>query len=635
MADLRVETIPPPWDGWDTDTSPGRVPLTRSPVVRDLLTDHPGMVRQRGPIIFAGYAETGTTDDAAMIGYIARGETALGFQRDTTVNTSTTAPGGYLEPQVLPLTSGGGGYLAGCSTNVWLNTGLTPLNGTNEPTAYSNPSARGGRAELATSLGSNIYVPGISANVSDPATLAANGAEVSTAPILRWDGGDTLPSTGLTAITVQAKGALAVRSHLSRLFALGGLDIINGGTQVELNSLYWTDPSASDLTLTASWKNATSGLANKIVVDSDRPDDFGVALAKVGTYLCILKRHSIHMLYGLTSDTFSIRTISNGIGCMDARSVVEYEGGIFFMSEQGYMHFDGSKIDNVSTSIQSRLMPDVFNMVGATGDYGDTRGLYIRETGIPVGAKPGGFVIAERLPSNTIMLVVGSYVIPPATGLTEYSKRFWGVYDVDRQTWQEVSTDPSVVSPCPISFYSTQSRVGFLDKVHAYDLEKFTSPERQGSTTSYAPGGIDVGAGTLPIHAGNSMFGAAIPSKVVSRWFKLGTPGQRAQGHRALIDYRLVTADSGVDGAWTIHVEDQDGNNLTGNLLLPVTTGTDTDRTRYEQRSRYAVEFFSEANEVRIVAEWLPSQPFETIVALELHDVSIEYQSARPRTSTA
>jgi hypothetical protein len=83
-------------------------------------------------------------------------------------------------------------------------------------------------------------------------------------------------------------------------------------------------------------------------------------MAPLGEYMVIFKQDSIWMAYdtgfdGLEDQTYAIRQVVNGIGCVSNSSIKAVRGNLIFLAEDGVYSFDGAGVkklsDNVNTTI--------------------------------------------------------------------------------------------------------------------------------------------------------------------------------------------------------------------------------------------------------------------------------------------
>jgi len=89
----------------------------------------------------------------------------------------------------------------------------------------------------------------------------------------------------------------------------------------------------------------------------DRDDgDIITGMAAFGDYFVIFKTKKIFVIEG---DFEALYTIDLGIGCIDSHSVIEFRDKVFFLSEEGYMAFDGRSLYCVSEKVNN-LVPQKY-----------------------------------------------------------------------------------------------------------------------------------------------------------------------------------------------------------------------------------------------------------------------------------
>lgn len=122
-------------------------------------------------------------------------------------------------------------------------------------------------------------------------------------------------------------GAGVVCSHLDRVFVGRAKILASTGTlqpAYYANALKWSQALSPE-----KWPEA-----NVTLIGSE-PNDFIMGLATVGRYLLIFKRYSTWVMSGNSEENFSVQRLSGSIGCVDSRSIVEYEDSIIWASYHG------------------------------------------------------------------------------------------------------------------------------------------------------------------------------------------------------------------------------------------------------------------------------------------------------------
>ena len=73
-------------------------------------------------------------------------------------------------------------------------------------------------------------------------------------------------------------------------------------------------------------------------------------IAALGTGVVLFKRDYLHEIYGTTPQNFTIPK-QIGVGCVDARSVCEAAGSLFFLSRDGFYLYNGGTPNRISDKL--------------------------------------------------------------------------------------------------------------------------------------------------------------------------------------------------------------------------------------------------------------------------------------------
>jgi len=121
------------------------------------------------------------------------------------------------------------------------------------------------------------------------------------------------------------------------------------GTHHEPTTIFWTNPITSTnplLNTSADWQytDPVSGITttNKVVIDNNGSDPI-MGFGRVTGAMVIFRRSSVYILKGTTTANYQITKISGDIGCLDPRSILETDEGVYFMSLQGMMLTNGPR----------------------------------------------------------------------------------------------------------------------------------------------------------------------------------------------------------------------------------------------------------------------------------------------------
>lgn len=87
-------------------------------------------------------------------------------------------------------------------------------------------------------------------------------------------------------------------------------------------------------------------------VDTGTKGDF-TAIRKYGNHIEVFKESMMFELYGSIPSNFKLISITDEVGCIDKESIVEAEGALYFMSNNGYMAYSGSFPTEVSNGIDA------------------------------------------------------------------------------------------------------------------------------------------------------------------------------------------------------------------------------------------------------------------------------------------
>ena len=116
----------------------------------------------------------------------------------------------------------------------------------------------------------------------------------------------------------------------------------------------------------------TSNNAGAIIIPSGKGDT-GMGLYSLGNALYVFQRNAIWGLYGTSPANFELRNITNEIGMIDKKTLVEYNDVLLFLSDNGVIMFDGSNIKNVSNDVVSTLIKDWANLTSPVATLWDEK----------------------------------------------------------------------------------------------------------------------------------------------------------------------------------------------------------------------------------------------------------------------
>lgn len=149
----------------------------------------------------------------------------------------------------------------------------------------------------------------------------------------RLSDGATSPSS--EAIGILAKPTPAfIETHINRVWTLTG------------NSLRF---SALDTSITGENFNDwdTGNNAGQILIPGSDGQS-GTGLYSLGNSLYVFQRKAIWRLYGSSPANFELRNITNEIGMISKKTLVEWNDVLIFLSDNGLYMFDGTNLKNLS-----------------------------------------------------------------------------------------------------------------------------------------------------------------------------------------------------------------------------------------------------------------------------------------------
>jgi hypothetical protein len=313
------------------------------------------------------------------------------------------------------------------------------------------------------------------------------GPSSGTSPtgLLRWDG--TGIAGGFVQIANGPKNGRSVATWLNRVWVLGGT--VPGGAATSFkNRLYWSDPSWDGTDVLTAWQDDVTGLANQIVLDEAHDDP--VALAVFNRALLVLRKRSILAVTGTSPANFSVRAVAH-IGCASSSSVVVHDSGVYFLSDHGYVVYDGASVQNVSMQVEDTAF-----------------------------AKMRGDLVSQ--PRTTAGLLDADNLILSGVG-------FAGIMHIPSRSWTSVALDgidatnpgrvgQSLNHPFVITSATSKQRVCLLDHI--------CSPE------------VAVATGSTFQDFGSVAYGGTCSSRII----ELASPESKASLHRILADSKPLGA---------------------------------------------------------------------------------------------
>lgn len=537
MADLKVQRIPAPI-GWNSETALDSMG-DHAPRLLNMLP-RAGQVCMRGPVWQTGPTVTGT-NDSIIRGRMVR-HTPAASEMILDVEGEDT-----------------GAYHVNLLTGAV--TSLAPL------AANKSPLRR------YALVGTRVWAG------TDPAP-AGN--------MIYWDGGAVAPTVAPAATCPQ--GITDLIYHAERLFVITEYSAaIGAGSGGGPNTVVYTNPGGpSTVPVATDWTDPVSGLINQLVVGGPQ-DDLLTAFGRAGRDLVIFKKRGTWILSGSGSSNFTLRQVSDRVGCIDANSVVNINDGCFFLSDRGYHWFDGGQMTEVSLPIAATMRDALRRNVARSFEppTGYTR--------LPAGYET--VIDAAYVSNNYLALTI---LRSNATAPLSPSVDFSGLYDIARGAWIELSSGAFGIVNQPLQFLAVgERRLVWTGRGLVY-IDDITDPGMFDGTDLALDGTI------VPITA-----------IVRTRLARLGLPTNKSQLHRVLVDYAAR------DTTATARLLDRNGTVLSS-TVLPATGPASIGRA--------SVDAFNEVDEAQL--ELVLDGTDTSTVSAAFYGVAFEYQTTHQRSSS-
>lgn len=228
----------------------------------------------------------------------------------------------------------------------------------------------------------------------------------------------------VAAMTNAPRGFIDIKGYQSRIWGLGGIDDPGSGTTFNPLALFFTNPigpGGGNAASFADWKDPVSGLTNKILMDGDTTDP-GVGLATVRNGLLIFRQQSIWILRGSTTANYALLPVSRQVGCVDPRSIVETDKGVYFMSTQGLMVTDGVSVRNASGVVLHTLQSAVAIAIGA------------------IQSSFGGYVTATVASGGQLIISMGAASVTSGAPDGHIQPVWCGMFDPESNAWTRITS---------------------------------------------------------------------------------------------------------------------------------------------------------------------------------------------------
>lgn len=125
-----------------------------------------------------------------------------------------------------------------------------------------------------------------------------------------------------------------LENHINRVWNLDGNSLKFSSLDTSISGENFND-----------WDTANN--AGEIIIPSGNGDT-GTGLYSLGDVLYVFQRRAIWGVYGNSPATFQLRNITNEVGMVDRRSLIEMDNMLIFLSDLGVYAFDGSNLKSIS-----------------------------------------------------------------------------------------------------------------------------------------------------------------------------------------------------------------------------------------------------------------------------------------------
>ena len=232
------------------------------------------------------------------------------------------------------------------STNTNYTTGtITATNGDNTVTGSGTTWATTTNAEV----GEYIQLPdtkwykivSIASNTSLDVEITYQGATLAgqSYTISPWGEVQGTLNSSTAPASLTRPTPHFIENHLNRIWTLEDNTLRFSVLDTSVDEEHFND-----------WDTANNSGA--IIIPSGKGDT-GTGLYSLGNTLYVFQRRAIWGLYGNSPANFELRNISNEIGMLDKRTLVEWGELLTFLSDRGVYLFDGSNLKNITEGIIS------------------------------------------------------------------------------------------------------------------------------------------------------------------------------------------------------------------------------------------------------------------------------------------
>lgn len=586
----QIVYLPAPSAGWNPDANPWVLPTSESQLLSNLLI-RPGKAVMRGPVQHWAHMGSPAATAGGVGGISVTGEPWW------TMSDYDFNSGGYIEPARAVLQRGhGSGALLPCDPNATYANGTFNLGATTTGVLTNGIDAMPGARWIDFD---GLYY-GIAVDASSTFTDVNSNYVMKQLSLL------SCPAVGHqpALMTDAPKGAFDLKGYLSRIWLLGGADTPGGSSAHSPTTLFFSNPIASGGgSAAADWQDPVSGLTNQIVMDRNLAD-YGVGLGTVRAGLVILRSNSLYLLRGTTTANFALIPISQEVGCVDARSIVEADAGVYFLSERGLMLTNGSEVKEVGVTVTRTLRHAIAQMQAALWQ------------------QQGAYAQMEMTADGQLMTIIGTW--DPSTGV---STTTWSaLFDPTTNAWTVISS-ALLSGSYPVRLLKRADGHGLvaIDASYMVLMEEPALGLSFCSPPTDAPNGL-FDQGLSGFNGGNNY--VPIPAQWISRFVPVvettTLTRKYGQAKRYFVDFLFDATALGQSTGWQVTPVDATMTAIAPPLEVPINaTG--------ELIQRQDQDFVSEISDMSFNINWAPAAQSvpATDVTAEIYGVGIEYQPTR------
>jgi hypothetical protein len=391
--------------------------------------------------------------------------------------------------------------------------------------------------------------------------------------VLRWAGGtaEPVPYTSGPRRAQQADGTFgAIAAHLERVF-IANADAPGAPGVNVANGLFWSDVGGPVTDAAASWQDNVSGLVNQIRVGS--AGDPITGLASMSRQLVIFKNSSIYAALGDSPSNFTVRRVTNTLGCSYPGSILVFNDICVFLSRDELILYDGT-------------------------------------TFTPLGRPPGW--TAEVAWASQIEALPNDYLL-----VSDGRNQPW-LFHLPTRAWVQISA-PATVLGDPQSVDDARFWLGSNERGDTVVMDEAYIREANALTPRDLPLGTTFGRDAIRTDPEQYEL---IAGRWKTRVARLSLPFSKAAVRRVSLDHN--TKSDGADSTlpeWNVDIKAADGTSL-------FSTNVEAAADAGQVSMRATEEVNAEANEITVETTYQAAGTPAQSTA-ELHDVWVEYEPAQ------